>query len=93
MPGVRKDSFDAVTIALSGYKESLVTSDIGCYALGALPPYSAIETIVCMGASLGIAKGKSGVSSCCCSDGDSTFLHSGMTALLNAVTREPRSLL
>ena len=36
-----------------------VTGDIGCYTLGALPPLQAIETCVCMGASIGMAKGAS----------------------------------
>ncbi|MEW5814587.1 MAG: thiamine pyrophosphate-dependent enzyme [Spirochaetota bacterium] len=81
------DSYDALKIALSGYPQSLVTSDIGCYALGALPPYSAIETIVCMGASIGLAKGASeaGFSPVVAVIGDSTFLHSGLTPTLDAV--------
>jgi TPP-dependent indolepyruvate ferredoxin oxidoreductase alpha subunit len=46
-----------VRAALAFFPESVVTSDIGCYTLGALPPYSAIESCVCMGASVGMAKG------------------------------------
>jgi len=84
-----KDSFDAITRAVSSYEKSVVTSDIGCYALGALPPCSAIETIVCMGASIGMARGvrEAGFHPVVATIGDSTFLHSGMTALLDSVVR------
>ena len=62
---------------MSGYKESLVAADIGCYALGAMPPYSAIETIICMGASVGTAKGaaEAGLRPSVGVIGDSTFYH------------------
>jgi indolepyruvate ferredoxin oxidoreductase, alpha subunit len=65
----------------------LVTADIGCYTLGALPPYSAIESCVCMGASIGMAKGASeaGFRPVVAVIGDSTFLHSGITPLMDAV--------
>ena len=65
----------------------MVTADIGCYTLGALPPHSVIESCVCMGASIGMAKGaaEAGVHPVVAVIGDSTFLHSGMTALLDAV--------
>jgi indolepyruvate ferredoxin oxidoreductase alpha subunit len=64
-----------------------VTSDIGCYTLGALPPYGAIESCVCMGASVGMAKGASdaGIRPALGIIGDSTFLHSGVTPLMDAV--------
>ena len=81
------DTFAAVKAALAEQPQSLVTSDIGCYSLGALPPHSAIETIVCMGASVGMAKGASeaGLYPVVATIGDSTFLHSGMTALIDCV--------
>jgi len=62
-------------------------SDIGCYALGALPPYQAIESCVCMGASIGMAKGAAdaGLRPSLAVIGDSTFLHSGITPLMDAV--------
>ena len=80
------DSYNAITEALSGCGESVVTSDIGCYALGALPPYSAIESIICMGASVGAAKGaaEAGLRPAVGVIGDSTFYHSGITALIDA---------
>lgn len=82
------DTYNALNEALSGYGESLVTADIGCYALGAIPPYNSIETIVCMGASIGMAKGASeaGLKPAVAVIGDSTFLHSGMTPLVDAVS-------
>jgi indolepyruvate ferredoxin oxidoreductase alpha subunit len=81
------DSFHALHLALEGAKQAVVCSDIGCYTLGALPPYSAIETCVCMGASIGMAKGAAdaGYRPAVAIIGDSTFLHSGMTPLLDAV--------
>jgi indolepyruvate ferredoxin oxidoreductase alpha subunit len=68
-------------------EEPLVCSDIGCYTLGALPPYRAIQSCVCMGASIGMARGASdaGYRPAIAVIGDSTFLHSGMTPLLDAV--------
>jgi indolepyruvate ferredoxin oxidoreductase, alpha subunit len=64
-----------------------VTSDIGCYTLGALPPYSAVHTCVCMGASIGMAKGAAdaGVHPAVAVIGDSTFVHSGLTPLVDAI--------
>ncbi len=81
------DSFNALKMALAAYEKSMVTSDIGCYTLAALPPYSAIETTVNMGASVGMAKGASdaGFFPVVAVIGDSTFLHSGVTPLIDAV--------
>jgi indolepyruvate ferredoxin oxidoreductase, alpha subunit len=80
------DSFDALKAALAQYATPIVTADIGCYTLGALPPYNAIESCVCMGASVGMAKGASdaGLRPAVAVIGDSTFLHSGVTALMDA---------
>ena len=84
------DSFRAVVAALESVDGAMVTSDIGCYTLGALPPYEAIESCVCMGASIGMAKGAadSGVRPALAIIGDSTFLHSGITPLLDAVAHD-----
>ena len=66
-----------------------VCSDIGCYTLGALPPLGAVDTCVCMGASIGMAHGmekgigKEQAHKTVAVLGDSTFCHSGMTGLLN----------
>jgi indolepyruvate ferredoxin oxidoreductase alpha subunit len=63
--------------------------DIGCYTLGALPPLEQIDTCLCMGASIGHAFGieKAGKTKkkTVALLGDSTFLHSGITALANVV--------
>lgn len=68
-----------------------VTGDIGCYTLGALPPINAMDTCVCMGASVSMAHGfdKSGNgeldSNTVAVIGDSTFLHTGINGLINTV--------
>ncbi len=81
------DSFDFISHALADYQTKMVASDIGCYTLGALPPYSAIETCVNMGASIGMAKGASeaGIYPTVAVIGDGTFLHSGIPPLIDAV--------
>ena len=81
------DSFHALRDAVGEFDVKLVTSDVGCYTLGALPPHSIIETCVCMGASVSLAKGAAdvGFRPVLAVIGDSTFLHSGMTPLLDAV--------
>jgi indolepyruvate ferredoxin oxidoreductase alpha subunit len=70
-----------------GHPDVAVNSDIGCYSLGATPPYSVPESIVCMGASVGMAKGaaEAGLKYSLGIIGDSTFIHSGITALIDAV--------
>ena len=72
--------------AAQGSPNSAVMSDIGCYSLAAAPPYSSIETCVCMGASVAMARGaaEAGVKYSIATIGDSTFLHSGITALVDA---------
>jgi indolepyruvate ferredoxin oxidoreductase, alpha subunit len=76
---------------LSKMKDVFVSGDIGCYTLGFLPPLSAMDACVCMGASVtmahGMAKalGKKGEGKIVAVLGDSTFLHSGITGLLNTV--------
>ncbi len=84
------DSFHALIDAMVDMEGPLVCSDIGCYTLGALPPYRAIQSCVCMGASIGMARGASdaGFRPAIAVIGDSTFLHSGMTPLLDAVADE-----
>lgn len=64
-----------------------VFSDIGCYTLGALPPFRSIHTCVDMGASITMAKGAAdaGLFPSLAVIGDSTFTHSGMTGLLDCV--------
>lgn len=81
------DTYDALNEAIQIYDKGRVFSDIGCYTLGALPPYNAINTCVDMGASVTMAKGAAdaGLIPAIAVIGDSTFTHSGMTGLLDAV--------
>ena len=75
--------------------DCIVSGDIGCYTLGVLPPFSAMDTCVCMGASIGVGLGlrhvlppeqaKRVVSVI----GDSTFVHSGLTGLAEMVYNPP----
>nr|PZM88698.1 MAG: indolepyruvate ferredoxin oxidoreductase subunit alpha [[Clostridium] cellulosi] len=68
-----------------------VCGDIGCYTLGALPPSEAMDTCVCMGASIGMAhgmekaRGKDFAKKTIAVLGDSTFIHSGITGLIDIV--------
>lgn len=81
------DLYNALIEATASLPQYRVFSDIGCYTLGALPPYNAIHTCVDMGASITMAKGAAdaGVWPSIAVIGDSTFTHSGMTGLLDAV--------
>ena len=68
--------------------KATVTGDIGCYTLGAFPPLNAMDTTICMGASIGNAAGmkKAGYKGRVAAVlGDSTFFHSGMTGILSAL--------
>jgi indolepyruvate ferredoxin oxidoreductase alpha subunit len=75
----------------------IVSGDIGCYTLGVLPPFSAMDTCVCMGASIGVGLGlrhvlpddeaKRVVSVI----GDSTFVHSGITGIAEMVYNPPKT--
>lgn len=71
--------------------KAYVTGDIGCYTLGFLPPLSAMDTCVCMGASIGMATGVTKVVSAeeqqkvVAVIGDSTFLHTGINGLMDMV--------
>ena len=80
-------AYHALQAAMVGHENGMVTADIGCYTLGALEPLRAIESCVCMGASIGMARGaaEAGVHPVVAVIGDSTFVHSGMTALADAV--------
>lgn len=66
-----------------------VLGDIGCYTLGAVPPLSAVDSTLCMGASVSgihgfnLAAGKEAERKTVAVIGDSTFMHSGMTGLVN----------
>ncbi|MCS3922404.1 indolepyruvate ferredoxin oxidoreductase alpha subunit [Methanococcus voltae PS] len=71
--------------------ETIFSGDIGCYTLGATPPLSATDTCLCMGAGISLATGLSRVNSNTKNIafiGDSTFFHSGIPAVVNAVYNE-----
>ncbi len=70
--------------------KAVVTGDIGCYTLGALRPLAAMDSCVCMGASVGMAHGAEiaggvGERPVIGVIGDSTFAHSGLSGLMNTV--------
>ncbi|MDD5455925.1 MAG: thiamine pyrophosphate-dependent enzyme [Candidatus Margulisbacteria bacterium] len=76
-----------------------VSGDIGCYTLGVLPPFSAMDTCIDMGASIGVAQGieiasnRKKKNTVVAVLGDSTFAHSGITGLLNAAYNGRHSLI
>lgn len=82
-----RDMYAALNEVAAEYEHSKVFSDIGCYTLGALPPFRAINTCVDMGASITMAKGAAdaGQFPSFAVIGDSTFTHSGITGLLDCV--------
>ena len=67
------------------------TGDIGCYTLGLMPPHNALETTVCMGAAIGVlsgiekATGRQEMERLVSAIGESTFIHSGITGLIDMV--------
>ena len=73
--------------ALKAVQPTFTAGDIGCYTLGANPPYQIVDTCLCMGAGISKAAGisKQGVRRVAAVIGDSTFIHSGIPALINAV--------
>jgi indolepyruvate ferredoxin oxidoreductase alpha subunit len=81
-------SYNAINEALTSVGKGHVFADIGCYTLGFMEPYNAIDTCVDMGASITMAKGAAdaGFLPAVAVIGDSTFTHSGMTGLLDAVS-------
>lgn len=90
------DTYRALNEALESYSKGRVFSDIGCYTLGALPPFNAINSCVDMGASVTMAKGAAdaGLVPAVAVIGDSTFSHSGITGLLDAVNaRSPLTVI
>ena len=82
-----RDVYDALNKVAAEYADARIFGDIGCYTLGALPPFRAIDSCVDMGASITMAKGAAdaGLFPAIAVIGDSTFTHSGMTGLLDAI--------
>lgn len=81
------DLFNAINVLKNESATQQVFGDIGCSALGVLSPYESINTLIEMGASITMAKGASdaGIHPAIAVIGDSTFTHSGMTGLLDAI--------
>jgi indolepyruvate ferredoxin oxidoreductase alpha subunit len=75
--------------------DCIVSGDIGCYTLGALPPYEALEMMICMGAAVGMGLGLRHVLApeqarkVVSVIGDSTFIHGGITGLVEMVYNPP----
>jgi len=75
--------------------DAIVAGDIGCYSLGVLPPFQAMDTLVCMGAAIGVGLGMRHVlpreeaRRVVSVIGDSTFMHSGLTGLAEMVYNPP----
>ena len=82
-----RDVYKALNEVAAEYPGARIFGDIGCYTLGALPPFRALASCVDMGASITMAKGAAdaGLFPAIAIIGDSTFTHSGMTGLLDAV--------
>lgn len=77
---------------ISKIKNAIITGDIGCYTLGMMPPLNAMDTCICMGASISAGIGIQKALQIQNKDqkifafiGDSTFFHSGITGLIDAV--------
>lgn len=80
---------------VSKYKDIVATGDIGCYTLGATPPLSVTDSVICMGASISAGVGFNKIFSKAGRQekifaviGDSTFFHSGITGLIDAVVNK-----
>jgi indolepyruvate ferredoxin oxidoreductase alpha subunit len=84
------DVYAALAEVMKEYGPGRIFSDIGCYTLGALPPYNMVNSCVDMGASVTMAIGATdaGLFPAVAVIGDSTFTHSGMTGLLDAVIKD-----
>lgn len=90
-PGLCKGCPHAFVFNILKKLDVTVNGDIGCYTLGVLPPYSAMHSQGCMGASIGMhlgfekARGNEMARNSVAVIGDSTFIHSGITGLIDLV--------
>ncbi len=86
-----------VAFSCLGRMGCIVAGDIGCYTLGVLPPFEAMDTCVCMGASIGVGLGLRRVlppdqaRKVVSVIGDSTFVHSGLTGLAEMMYNRPET--
>lgn len=90
-PGLCKGCPHAFVFSILKKHDYTIIGDIGCYTLGALPPHSAMHSQTCMGASIGMylgfekARGAKMAEKSVAVIGDSTFMHSGITGLVDLV--------
>ena len=76
-------------------RQAIVSGDIGCYTLGVMPPYQAMDTTVCMGASISAGLGlrhvlpEAEARRVVSVIGDSTFMHSGLTGIAEMIYNPP----
>ncbi len=80
-------TFYAIRRVVNELGNACLPSDIGCYTLGINKPFEAVDITICMGASVGVSNGLAHVlkENIIATIGDSTFLHAGIPALINAV--------
>ncbi|MEM0353595.1 MAG: indolepyruvate ferredoxin oxidoreductase subunit alpha [Archaeoglobaceae archaeon] len=88
-------TFYAIRKVVNELGSACLPSDIGCYTLGINKPLEAVDITICMGASIGVANGLSHVlkDKIIATIGDSTFLHAGIPALINAVYNNAKFVL
>jgi indolepyruvate ferredoxin oxidoreductase, alpha subunit len=96
-PSLCKGCPHRIVFQALGELDCIVSGDIGCYSLGVLPPFSAIDALVCMGAAIGVGLGMRHTLSLdearrvVSVIGDSTFVHSGITGLVEMAYNPPPS--
>ena len=85
--------------AIKKKKNLMINGDIGCYTLGANAPLNALDTAICMGASLSMAHGASQAYKMVGAEtkavgvlGDSTFFHSGITSIMDSIYNQGHSI-
>lgn len=89
-----RSTYYSLTRALKN-KDTIYSNDVGCYSLGVLPPYNAADALICMGGSIGMAVGFATVNpekTVVATIGDSTFWHTGIPGLANAIWHEANVL-
>jgi indolepyruvate ferredoxin oxidoreductase alpha subunit len=84
-----------IVLSILKKQKVAIMGDIGCYTLGAQPPLNAMDSCLCMGASVGLAFGiekVSGKGKTVAALGDSTFIHGGITGLIDIVYNKGATL-
>ncbi|MEM2022243.1 MAG: indolepyruvate ferredoxin oxidoreductase subunit alpha [Archaeoglobaceae archaeon] len=88
-------SFYAIRQVVNEVGNTVLPSDIGCYTLGINKPFEGVDITICMGASVGVSNGLAHVvrNPIIATIGDSTFIHAGIPALINAVYNNAKFVL